>query len=336
MRIGCIDMALGVIGSGGGGSGAPFGSQMPGYGQYSQSDIQSQAFPPWLTSIMNQIQGGNATNIGNQIGNFQSLAQGAISGQQQAGGFQSALDFFTQMYGPGFIQNDINDSVYQGQIGALSGYQSEQTKLLNDQYQNALAGLGLQNQGIDVTQAGNLRTIDYYNHLQDLASQLLGVNQEDTKNAATTATRNVNSSATARGAFNAPGTGWQRDDIQSDLASTLQQLQLGYDKESAGYSEGISNLYEQNQMLDLQAQQLGLNSDQLRTQLDMGLARLGLDTTLSINDLMGKLASGSVQDQMLANQIFMAALQGSDYFTQFTGGGYSGGYSGPSGGLEYV
>lgn len=324
-------------------------SSIPGSSSYSiPMGETSTAWDPnvtWWERVINTLPSDLQDTIrnvwenqGTEIGNAQAAAVNAE--------FQRLMT--SQGY-PQLLASERQDNLWTSNIGALSGYQSAQSGLLNDAYQNQLASIGLSQQGIGIQQenvginqesigiqqTGNLRTVDYIAHLQDIAGQLLGVNTTDVTQRADTAERGVLSDSTARGAMHAPGTGLAITDINNAETNQLSTLNLGYERDSAGFAEQTAGLHEQNalldnqhdlldnerEMLELRAQQLGLDADGLYTNLQMGLQRLGLDTTLSVNDLLGRLNSSDIQDQMLVQQLWNAALTASDQYQNYMGAG---------------
>lgn len=218
-------------------------------------------------------------------------------------GLQQGLNAGMVQAGPQLALNaDSRDQMAQ-QIAAYQASQLAQSGYLNQDYQTGLAKLGLQDQSLDVQREALARQPGYLGTLHDLANQ--AYNQQ-----AATNLRGLNSQATAAGSYTSIGAGEGRNDIATQLANQLS-------RSDTQYNEQLATVADQNKMLDLQAQNLGLDRTQLKTDLDRGLDRLGLSTTLSVSDLLTKLNSSNIEDQMLAQQIFNAALGSSDYYSQF-------------------
>lgn len=218
-------------------------------------------------------------------------------------GLQQGINAGTVQAGPQLALNVNSREQMAQQIAAYQASQLSQSGYLNQDYQTGLAKLGLQDQSLDVQRAALARQPGYLSTLHDLANQ--SFNQQ-----ADTSLRGLNSQATAAGSYTSIGAGEGRSDIANQLANQLS-------RSDTQYNEQIASVADQNKMLDLQAQNLGLDRTQLKTDLDRGLDRLGLSTTLSISDLLTKLNSSNIEDQMLAQQIFNAALGSSDYYSQF-------------------
>lgn len=223
------------------------------------------------------------------------LQQGINAGQVQAGPQlalnQNARELLTQQLALGGAQ-----------YGAETGF-------MQQDYANSLARLGLQGSQLGVQRGALGRQPAFLSTLHDLTNQSL-------QQSADVARRGVDSSATARGSFTAPGTNQHRDDISTQLANQLS-------RSDTQYNEQVASLADQNKMLDLQASNLGLDRQQLKTELERGLSRLGLQNQLSIADLTSKINSSNIEDQMIAQQIFNAAIQSSDYYGQFYPGAAS-------------
>lgn len=217
-------------------------------------------------------------------------------------GLDQALNAGMTQAGPQFANNQTYRDQLAGQIGMTNASQSAQTDYLNQDYNTGLSRLDLQqkSQGIQKNALG--RQPQYLATLHDLANQLL--NQS-----ADTARRGATSSAIARGANTSIGFNQQLGDINSQLANQLAQS-------DTRYAEQQASVADQNAALDLQAKDLGLSRDALKTELSRGLDRLGLSSMMSVADLTGKLNSSQVQDQVIAQQIFNEAMQSSDYYAQ--------------------
>lgn len=215
-------------------------------------------------------------------------------------GFGQALDAGSLASQPALAANENTRQQYLLAQQMADASLSTQSGYLNQDYKTKLARAGLQNEQLDVQRAALGRQPGYVTQLHDLANQSL--NQQ-----AGVARRAVDSAATARGSFTAPGVNQFRTDISDQLANQLGQSDVRY-------NEQIASIADQNAMLDTQAKNFGLDREQYRTELQRGLERLGLENQITIADLTAKSASTRIEDQVIVNQIINAAMQSSDAY----------------------
>lgn len=319
--------------------------------------------------------GGGGSTIQDPNGNIvpAPVLPGPTPLPDAALGTQRGLDFFTGLYGPELELLRQQQEQLAGQLGYLGAYDQTQRGLLQQRYGldsaqlgNQQAGIGLQREllgisgreldldlaGLGITRGGLNRQLGYYDQLESLANLLLGNQGQGFQLARVSAMegadrdlRSANSSATARGAWNAPGIGRTRTDIGEILAGQLGNIdvdqraaELNRMREQAGLENqrgqtrdelgrvgldeqriGLNRerLDVQNRELDLRANQLGIQQDQLRNSLDQGLANLGIDTFMSTQDLLDKLTSSNLQERTTAEQIYRNALDYSDFFVNY-------------------
>lgn len=221
----------------------------------------------------------------------------------QVWGFNQALGAGQIQAGPQLAMNQNTREQLANQVSAQQASLLAQTGFLNQDYQTGLAKLDNQSAGIDVQRQALARQPGYLSTLHDLANQSY-------QQSADVARRGLDSEATARGAFTSIGVNQGRSDIVTQLTNQLQ-------RSDTQYNEQIASLADQNKMLDLQANNLGLDRQALKTELERGLDRLNLNSIMSIGDLLTKLNSTNIEDQMIAQQIFNSALGASDYYSQF-------------------
>lgn len=241
---------------------------------------------------------------------------------------QSSLNYFTGLYSPEFEQNAAQRTTIEDSLAQLFANQQLQSRYANEDYQSGLSKLNLSRGDLGIERGAAGRQIGLANTLEALARELLGNQMQgfniDTTEAGQSADqsrRQAMSSATARGAVNAPGIGRTLGDIQNSLANQLGRIDLGRGRADIGFRQEQATLGERRAgardrlaQLDLKSKELGINSDQLRTELDRGLQQLGLDTFLGTNQLMDALGSSNIKDRMLAEQIFREAIQYTDVF----------------------
>lgn len=268
--------------------------------------------------------------------------QGANAYQQQ----QNAYNYFSNVagYDPatgmtadtaaylGRLGVDANGNpTGGGQLGMTVGNRDYMGKLLNQDYASSLARLGLDEQGNQLEKAGAIRRTGaggYYDQLgglidRNLLNQLAGYDvQEGTaRNKATTARRGEISDSTARGALQTYGT---REDL-GDIAKSLWQdvlglnvqregARIGTEKEKVSLGEQRAQDKDRIAQLDLKAKDYGLQRDQFKTELDRGLAKLGIDAYFTSEDIMDKANSAKASDRAVAEQIIRNSM---DYSSQF-------------------
>lgn len=222
---------------------------------------------------------------------------------QREYGLQQGLNAGQVQAGPQFALNQNTREQLAQQLALGNAQYGQEVGFANQDYQTSLARLGLQGQQLGVQRGALGRQPEYLSTLHGLTNQSL-------QQSADSSLRHLNSDATARGAYTSIGVNADRSDISAQLAN-----QLG--RSDTQYNEQVASLADQNKMLDLQASNLGLDRQQLKTELERGLSRLGLQNQLSIADLTAKINSSNIEDQMIAQQIFNAAIQNSDYYSQF-------------------
>lgn len=140
--------------------------------------------------------------------------------------------------------------------------------------------------------------------------------------------------AAARGALVAGGTQEKASDLATDeyfARDTLKRqgadAELAFKKEDAGLkfqqeevlrdkelnglntNEQIARLNDRQKQLDLEAQKLGVQADQLANNLRSTLARLNLDRVTSVGQIMDSLASNDLARAQMARSIVQQSYQ---------------------------
>lgn len=234
-------------------------------------------------------------------------------------GQSRAQDFFTSIFGPQLAQNDLVSNRLLEQVGLAGANQQLRTGYLNEDFTRGNQRLDIQRDALGIDRGANQRNLGYLNQLEGFANRLLGIQTDDAWATAAQAQRQANSSATARGAMNAPGIGRTMGDIAGQLDRTGQSNQLGFDREIANINNQRAQTKDQAATLDLRARELGLDRADLQTSLDRGLAQLNLDTYVNTNDLLDAMASNDIDRRMIAEQIFRSAIDSADVFGQLPG-----------------
>lgn len=240
--------------------------------------------------------------------------------------FQAATNAYLAAAQPDLAKLQLQNNGFNRNMGFAYQGQGLQQQQLQNQYQSQLGDVNAQLGSNAISQAGADRLIPYYDQLSGLADQTLasqmrdfGV-QEDQSRLVSRKDQAANiSDATSRGAITAPGTGQQRGFIDESLTNSLRsimegknQATIGNTKEKLGYEENKAKARDQKAQLVLEAQNLGTKPEQLRASLQNGLAQLGLQTMMTVDDLMDGLAQNNLQALSIYNS---AIQQGGQYAT---------------------
>lgn len=281
----------------------------------------------------------------------------------QAPGYGAALAYYQGQYEPQQAYLDLQQTQQRNKIGqlyaanGLNGSQAGQ----NSQFANQDYSLGLQGLGVDRNNVGIDN--DYYNSLQSLvnndlsgslgyqdivgglAQKLLGLQQGAVNQTYDTNRRNQISSTVATGGAQSLMNIKGLQDIYGVQQNQLGQLQQGYESTQAQIAEAKRNAQtsadretlgiqhdlklNDNQLaaLDIKAKELGLSRDKALAGIQQGLAKMNLDTTLSVGDVLDAITSGDFQRQQIGEQIIREAQSayGGGYFPDQNYGGSSSG-----------
>jgi hypothetical protein len=229
--------------------------------------------------------------------------------------FQTAYNTYITGQGPALNQIALGQAGDQRNLGFTYAKQGVTAGGLQNDYA-ANMGDAQYNLANNALQQGAIpRQTDYQNLLEQLASQMLGVNQDQAQSQAQQQQRQLTSQSVANGATMGNGLRLGTASIQRDLANTMQGNQIGYNREFAGEEENKAQLADRAKQLQLEATNLGMKPAQLSAQLNNSLALLGLNTAMNAGDLMDGLAKGDLQ----AQAIYYAAIQAAGQYA--TAGG---------------
>lgn len=109
----------------------------------------------------------------------------------------------------------------------------------------------------------------------------------------------------------------QRGQLGSDQARVKNAedlARIGFDRQGIENIRAGGNLEDQKKQLNLRAWQMGLDEDTLKNTLQQGLNRIGIDTAMSVGDLMDALTSNDLQARQVAEQIYTTALGYAGFF----------------------
>lgn len=271
------------------------------------------------SNATNQYQ--NAYNFfANQAG-YNPLTGWTAAGQSALNGL--GVDRYGNVIGganPAYGQAYINQQQYN--LGSAGLWQQAQSNLAHLANQQANNQRELASSGRRLTPGG------YYDQLaalnaRELANQMagFGINDRQAWQSAQTAQRGEISDATARGAVQAYGTREDMQAIADQLKNNLDTTNLG--REGARISNQRANLSLQEQRaqdkdrqaaLQAQAKDYGLDAQDFRNQLDLGLKKLGLDAYINSNQLMDAYNSASQENRTQVQGIVSQAMNYSNMF----------------------
>lgn len=209
---------------------------------------------------------------------------------------QTAFGAYLGASQPDLLSLQLSNNAYNRGIGYAYQGQGLDAGGLNLNYQSQLGDVNTQIGQNRIDLAAAQRQIPYLNRMQELANQAMGMK-------AGTDTRNLNSTAAAQGAFVSQGANDQRRDIYGNLANSLATSNTQYDERRSAATDSASKL-------QMEADNLGLKPGQLKAQLDNGLAKLGLNTAMSVDDLMDGLA----KNDLTALKIYYSILQSAQQY----------------------
>jgi hypothetical protein len=274
----------------------------------------------------------------------------ASASNQMDNSYGNALNFLSGAAGYDWksgssAQGRASQASLNNQLNFIGGNTDWSKGWLNKDYgvDSQLLGLDMQGNQIDrnaaqrVLNPGGLydvqqRGLDQSRGLlaRELANQMRGFDFDTstTRRNAATNVRQVSSDATARGATNSQGLRDKNVDIYGNLVDQLGQIDVGREgarignerggislnNEQAGLTENKAQAGDRVKQLGLQSQRLGLNSTQLKNQLQKGIEGLNIQQYVDVNDIMDKLNSSRADDRQLGLQLFNQALDYGGYF----------------------
>jgi hypothetical protein len=234
---------------------------------------------------------------------------GQFYGATQAGGYQSGgpfaladplsqqynqLQSLQQLYGP---QEALSGALGQQQIDALTGQtmlgQASLNQSILGQRQEAMYGqedIDLQNQALGIQQGALQRQLGLVPQQYGLQQQQFGLQEQGIQAGAAQQMSNLNQQLGASGAYVNPGSNTQRGYITSNEQRAMQGVGLERQQAALSNKEQMAQLQDSQKQLDLQAQRLGISSQELKSRLDNALAQLGLQGKINSMQLMGETA----------------------------------------------
>lgn len=304
-------------------------------------------------------------------GNYQTQQKAAEYGpyrpedpraQQMPARFENTYDSYLNQYmNPVMGAFDQKAAALAAQRGALGGY-GAQRGLMQEGNDIALQRLGLKEQG-------NQYDMDLARQQLGFVDEGLGIDRErvgtgkayldklrgfNTRNYAIAGQErgladrganlsydrnlfNLNSDATARGAYGSQGAQLNRGWLGQERDISLGQNALGYDKATIDYEQTGAQLDKQGtdldfdlreselsakdkkstldnrlKQMDLLAKDFGLQRQDLENQLKKGLAQLGMAEQGALAQIMDAMASNEIGRQSAALEVITAAKAAAD------------------------
>lgn len=233
---------------------------------------------------------------GKLVSSVPQQAASALGYKPPPSPLQAAYGSYLAAAQPDFLGLQLSNNAYNRGMGyAYQGQAVDQQGLRND-YSSQLGDINTQISQNQVDLGAANRQIPYLNTLQQLGNELMNMK-------AGTDRRNLNSTATAQGAFVSSGANDQRKDIYANLINSLKTSDTQYDEKRA-------SAMDSKKKLELEASNLNMKPGQLKATLDNGLAKLGLQTAMSVADLMDGLA----KNDLTAKKIYASILQNAQQY----------------------
>jgi hypothetical protein len=227
--------------------------------------------------------------------------------------FNTAMGLFDYSVGG---QREANNAAIQNinnRIGTVNTGYGEQVGYLNQNYGNQMGQLrvnadtNMYDQNV-VNQLIGQNTASYNNILAQL-----GLKESGARNQSAVQRRAAASDAIARGAYGGAGTGQDFTDISSELANQLGLY--GTEREEAGinYKTETINLEKRRNDLTQQGKIYGLKGEEFGIALQQGLAKLRLDNTITVGNLLDSANSKNAANAALTASVIQQALAAANY-----------------------
>lgn len=238
------------------------------------------------------------------------------------GGFQSALAAGQSYYAPEAQNYENQRRLLSNQLGYNDQSYNLDRQILQQQMAMQQAQLGADMGTNQIDLAAAQRLLPYYDQLLGLSDQMLasqmkgfGVQEDQSRLAARQSTTNLMNDAAARGNLAGVGTrvdrGFIDESLYNQLAGIMEQKNqatIGNTKEKLGLYENKAQANDRIARLGIEAQALGVKESALKSQLSLGLQKLGVQHLMSANDILDALNSNDYNSALLARSIYNDAI----------------------------
>lgn len=294
---------------------------------------------PWAgatTGFMDKFPGRQTGGMGSGIGADIGTGIGSAMHDRTTNPYvPDSLAAYFDYYAPEIAQTDLDAARYDAKIGyANTGYALDANSLMSDYgydqatLANKQAGLGsdyasiaIDLEKLGVSRRQNESDRDYIARVRDLTGQSYKNATDTIGREAGNASRDIKSDYTTAGTLFSAGQQQDQRDNFYNAASSFEAEKIGYDKSIAGLDRDLRNTYFDDeriglsekeagiarQRLDTMSAQLGIDSARLSSNLQSGLAKLGLDRTISVEELLyGATGTNNDKAKMLREILMMA------------------------------
>lgn len=301
--------------NGGPSGGGPTGLRGSDWGGGALGGVPS--YDQGFTSGVNNLSGSGPSG-GNPFGRANAQIQSDVYRNQTNANFGRRIAGNTD-----YVRNNLSNNQARDNYGFDAQSRALDEQSLRNNFSNNQASLGLdlnnvgfdkernglrlQGNNLDRGQIGEQRGFAQ----RDLDQSLIGSMAQGVREI-----RGNNSNATAGGSWFSPMRGVRNNDTLFDTKLAGDKARLGYDQTISGLNNKTGHLDLDDKALDIsnreldnQAAKIGLSQQQLRTTLDEGLAKLGLNGQISTNQLMYQIANGDLGNVDIVNRVMALATQ---------------------------
>lgn len=219
---------------------------------------------------------------------------GVNMGTQQAAGQYAALDADRQAL-------QLKQGLFEANRATQGGYMAQELDANRAHLLNKQAGLGLDRNNL----ANDLGLAEA---LGGLAQQGFNVDERGYKQAAGIDNRMLGSKGTYKDSYTSEFSRLGFKDIQDKLANQLENTGIGRKESDARLKAKRAEVANASKDIDIRANELGLDRADLERAFNQGLAKLNLDTTLNIYDVMTAINGNDFSKAQIAEQIWRQAL----------------------------
>ncbi len=220
-----------------------------------------------------------------------------------------------------------------------ANYYPQKEAGLRQDYALNMRGADLDLKGIGVDRGAANRDAAYYQNLLALMPQYRGLSKRELETALGEARRQgtmerlgINSDYTSRGAYFSGMRSLKQYNSMLGQGAAEARANTGYDRDMLGFTEKELGLNRSKAMtgdtlarLDIDAQRVGLSRDKYKAAMEQGLASLGYDKFMDLNQLMAMRDSTDAKQRAIAEQIAQQIYMNGQAITSGAlGGAYQG------------